>query len=151
MLNLRRAATAGLLALVLGVGALAVVPAQRASAAQIETSGTLSRHVRTYDVWRTKTPGAGVYFTGTASKNWQCCGGTLGFGSDDYWALGLRNKSGTQVSRLTFAGRNASGLFPNTAGVTYSMVFAINTRAWGNAIEQWDSEAVATFSGTLNW
>lgn len=152
MLSLRKVATAGVLAIVLAAGGVAVAPAEDASAASANTSGLISKYVRQYSTWRTKTPGAGVYFTGSASATWDCCGGTLGFSStSDYWTLGLRTSSGNQFSSRTYTGRNASGLFPNTAGVTSTLVFAMNTRAWGNAIDNWDSNAVASFSGTLNY
>lgn len=150
MQNWRKVAAGGALAVALAAGGLVVAPTKDASAASANTSGLVSRHLRTYDTWRTKTPGQTVSLSGKAG-NWDCCWGSRSFHPTlDNWTLGLRSTTNSQFSSKTYVGPNASGVFPNTGGVTYTMVFAINTRAAGHTINE-DSEAVAPFSGTLNY
>lgn len=139
-----------MLAIALAAGGVALAPAEDASAASTNTSGMISGYLRQYSTWRTKAVGNSVSFTGTASSTWTCCGGTLGFGNQDYWTLGLRLTSGDQFSSRTYTGRNASGVFPYTAGTTYPLVFAINTKAYGSAVNV-DPNSVASFSGTLTY
>lgn len=147
---LRTAVIAGASAVALSVGLLVAAPAEEASAATASTSGLISRYERNYNTWRTKSPAVGVYFTGSASQWWDCCSGQMEFLPTDTWRLSLRTQGGNVIGSRTYTGRSASGLFPGTAGVTYSMVFAVSTYS-ASAVNTGDPEAVASFSGTFTY
>lgn len=145
MMRLRRILTVITLVFALGTVGILGGPVSGASAKSAAVSGVVSQSLRQYSTWRVKTPGGGVSFKGTVSKAY-CCFGSLGW-TNGTWAIGLRNRSGTQFTRLRFKPYNGSGIFPYTSGVTTRMEFALNTKGTGMPA----SDAYANFSGTLNY
>lgn len=144
MLNLRKTATCGVLALALALGGAVIAPAEDASASA-PISGQVSQYLRQYSTWRLKAPGGGISFNGSVSKISCCAGVTMPWAAGSTWTMGLRNPSGTQFSSVAFAPYAVNAGFPGTYGVTYRMEFAINTKTASMP----SSDAVASFSGTL--
>lgn len=143
-ITLRQALAAVALTLALAFGLVLAGPMGTAHAAQTQISGMVSMELRTYNTFRTKTNAGGISFNGTVSKiEWM---GTWGWGADARWVLGIRDKSGSQISRLEFKYPSGSGTFPGTTASGWA--FAINTRVVAGLA--WPAkDAYATFSGTL--
>ena len=146
MLGLRKLSISGVLAITLATGIVVVAPADAASA--LAASGVISRYVKNYDDWHMRTPATGVLFRGEARdwalRAWE----TLTFRTTDQWTLGLRTRSNTQFSKLTFTGRDAAGMFPYAVGATTGLECAVNTRVVGVSS---DPDAIATFSRSLTF
>lgn len=136
------------LAAILACGIVTVGAASSAQAASTTISGQVGE-LRTYNTFRWKTAGVRVQFTGTVgSIAWG--GVNWGWGPNDKWALGLRNRSGVQFSRLEITGPTGGGTFPYTITNTGSYEFAINTKLVSLS-SNYLPGGVANFSGTLTY
>ncbi len=131
MLGVRRLALSGTLVTALAACVLVVAPMQDATAATATTNGSISSYARQYDTWRMKGNLQPVTVKALVGPTWDTSWGESWYvASSDSWAIGLRNRSQSQFTRIERSGVRGEGTFPNTSG-TPAIEFAVNTRAVG--------------------